>query len=141
MIVLGIDPGERRIGVAVSDPLGVAARPVRVIEHESLAADVARLAEIAAACKAETIVVGLPLETDGTAGLPARRARRFANALRRKSGLEVVLWDERLTSAEAEKALISAGRRPRDLRQLVDKTAAAVILQDYLDAQHKGVRQ
>ena len=149
MTILGIDPGERRIGIAISDPLGVAARPLVTIEHMSLAEDVTRVVEMASTHKAERIVVGLPLNMDGSAGPAARKAGRFANAIRRKSRLEVVLWDERLTTVEAEETLSNrragskpapeegrrAGPRPAHVRDMIDRTAAAVMLQDYLNAQ------
>lgn len=138
MIVLGIDLGERRIGVAVSDPLGVTARPAAVVEHTSLAEDVACVGKLAAQRKAERIVVGFPWNMDGSTGPAARKARRFANALRRHLGLDVVLWDERLTTVEAEEALAAAGRRREERGETIDKAAAAVILQRYLDAQRGG---
>jgi putative Holliday junction resolvase len=135
MVVLGVDLGERRIGLAVTDALGVTARPLGAIEHRSLADDVLRVEEAAQRQGASRIVVGLPLNLDGTAGPAARRARRFANALRRRSSREVVLWDERLTTVEAQERL--AGRREpgqsgRGSREPVDEVAAAVLLQDYL---------
>lgn len=133
MIVLGIDPGERRIGIAVSDPLGMIARPVSAIEHASLRGDVARVTALAQSLNAERVVVGHPLNMDGTVGPGARRARRFANAIRRQSGLEVVLWDERLTTVEAEETLGRARSAPPG--GAVDRIAAAVLLQDYLNAQ------
>jgi putative Holliday junction resolvase len=150
VIVLGVDPGERRIGVAVSDPLGVTARPVSTVEHVSLAGDVARVVEIAQSLHAERIVIGHPLNMDGSVGRGARRAGRFANAIRRQSGMNVVLWDERLTTVEAEGILTHrhrvgqelascpdsrSGRRSAHTREMIDKTAAAVMLQDYLNAQ------
>lgn len=135
MTVLGIDPGERRIGLAVSDALGVIARPVAVIEHKSLAEDVAQVATIAQRLKAQRIVVGYPLNIDGSVGPAARRARRFANAVRRISGVEVVLWDERLTTVAAEEMLGGGGgSEPARTRDAIDKTAAAIMLQDYLDS-------
>ena len=138
MIVLGIDLGERRIGVAVSDPLAVIAQPATVIEHASLAEDVARVGALAAQRKAERIVVGLPWNMDGSPGPATRRARRFANALRKRLGLDVVLWDERLTTLEADEALAAAGRGREERMETIDKAAAAVILQRYLDAQREG---
>ena len=140
MITLGIDPGGRRIGVALSDPLGVTARPLTVIEHASLAGDVERVVELAAAHKAERVVVGHPLNADGSVGPAARRAGRFANAIRRKSGMEVVLWDEHLTTAEAEQIQQNRGPSPRAARSRdsIDMIAAAVLLQDYLNAQRRA---
>ncbi len=141
MIVLGLDPGERRIGVAVSDPRGVAAQPLRVIERASFAEDAARLRELVEARKAERVVVGLPLGMDGEAGPAARSARRYANRLRRELQVEVVLWDERLSTAEAERSLLSAGESRARRREVRDAVAAALILQSYLDAQRGRERE
>lgn len=134
MILLGIDLGERRIGIAASDALGLTARPLTVIEHKSLREDIARVGELGRRQRAEKIVVGLPLSMDDSPGPMTRRARRFANALRRELGIAVEMWDERLTSVEAESAVRGTGRR----RELLDKVAAAIILQSYLDA-HRQV--
>lgn len=141
MIVLGLDPGERRIGVAVSDPRGVTAQPLRVIERASFAEDAARLRELVEARKAERVVVGLPLGMDGEAGPAARSARRYANRLRRELQVEVVLWDERLSTAEAERSLLSAGESRARRREVRDAVAAALILQSYLDAQRGRERE
>jgi len=141
VIVLGLDPGERRIGVAVSDPRGVAAQPLRVIERASFAEDAARLRELVEARKAERVVVGLPLGMDGEAGPAARSARRYANRLRRELQVEVVLWDERLSTAEAERSLLSAGESRARRREVRDAVAAALILQSYLDAQRGRERE
>ena len=138
MTLLGIDFGERRIGVAVSDELGVAARPLPVIERTSRAQDVARIGEIASHRKAHMIVIGLPLNMDGSAGPAARRAQRFAGLLRRELGMQVDVWDERLTTAEAERALIAAGERRARRREVRDGVAAALILQSYLDAHRRN---
>jgi len=140
MIALGIDPGEKRIGVAVSDPLGMTARPVSTIAHASLADDVTRVVDLARTLGAERVIVGHPLNMNGSVGPAARRARRFANAIRRQSGLEVVLWDERLTTAEAEEALSGrrAGLQPAQTKEIIDRTAAAIMLQDYLNAQRSA---
>ena len=141
MTVVGLDFGERRIGVAVSDPRGVAARPLRVIERSAtggLAADIGRIREIVEARKVERLVVGLPLNMDGSAGPAARRARRFANMLRRETGLEVMLQDERLSTTQAERSLLFADASRARRRELRDAVAAALILQAYLDSQPRS---
>ena len=139
MILLGLDFGERRIGVAVGDELGFAARPLPAVERTSRAQDVARIGEIASRRKVHTIIVGLPLNMDGSVGPAARQAQRFAGLLRRELKLAVELWDERLTTAEAERALIASGERRARRREVRDGVAAALILQGYLDA-HRGNR-
>lgn len=141
MRLIALDYGERRIGVAASDPLGVTAQPVTVIERESLEADLAAIQALVKRQGAERIVLGLPLNMDGTAGPQARRVRRFAARLKRALCLEVVLWDERLTTVEAdtvgrELACAPPGRGRRRAR--LDAVAAAVILQDYLNAQRRS---
>jgi len=134
---LGLDYGTRRLGVAISDPEGSAARPLTVIVCESRAKDLERVRQIAEQCGASVIVVGLPLNMDGTHGPSARRARRFANAIRRQLELEVQLWDERLTTFEAEQQMMEAGLSPERRKELRDAVAAAVILQDYLNSQRR----
>jgi putative Holliday junction resolvase len=135
MIALGVDLGERRIGLAASSAEGTLARPLAVIEHRSLGEDVKSVGEVAARLGAQKIVVGLPLNMNGTVGPAARRARRFANALRRALGIGVELWDERLTTVEAE-GIMGGGGPPGK----VDKVAAAIILQSYLDAAREADR-
>jgi putative Holliday junction resolvase len=132
---IGLDYGERRIGVAAGDPLGLTAQPLARIERTSVAADMARIADIARRRSADTVVVGLPLEMDGSMGPQARRVRRFALRLEREIGLPVVLWDERLSTVEAERSLLDAGERRENRREVRDSVAAALILQSYLDAQ------
>ena len=139
MTFLGLDFGERRIGVAVSDELGFAARPLPVVERTSRVQDVARIGEIVSRRKVHMIIVGLPLNMDGSTGPAAQRAQRFARLLGRELDLPVELWDERLSTAEAERALIASGERRARRREVRDGVAAALILQSYLDA-HRGNR-
>ena len=137
MRVMGVDVGTKRIGVALSDPTGKIASPLTVIEvAEDEAENVRRVAELARQHGAELIVVGLPRTLRGTEEQAAQAASEFASRLAEASGLRVVLWDERLTTAQAERAMLEAGMRRERRRQQVDKVAAAVILQSYLDAHH-----
>lgn len=133
MRILGIDPGEVRVGVAVSDPLGVVAVPVAVYKRDGEGSPES-LAGFARAEGIELIVVGLPLRADGSAGTQARRARRFARALESASGLPVVFWDERFTTQLAGRAMIESGTSRRHRKSNVDSAAATIILQDYLDS-------
>ena len=137
-IVLGLDFGGRRIGIAGSDALGVTAQVVTVIERTSLAEDVARIGEIAKRRGAVKIVLGLPLNMDGSMSQQGRRVRRFANRLRRELEVEVDLWDERLSTVEAERVLIEADESRAARKAVRDGVAAAVILQGYLDAQRRS---
>ena len=136
--MLGLDFGGRRIGIAGSDALGVTAQVVTVIERTSLAEDVARIGEIAKRRGAVKIVLGLPLNMDGSMSQQGRRVRRFANRLRRELEVEVDLWDERLSTVEAERVLIEADESRAARKAVRDGVAAAVILQGYLDAQRRS---
>ncbi len=138
MSIIALDFGERRIGVAAGDPLGLTAQPLAVIERRSLDEDIERIRTIVTQRRAERIVLGLPLNMDGTAGPQAKRARRFAARLHRDLGLEIVLWDERLTTVEADSALLETGRSREDRRRRRDAVAAAVILQDYLETSRRS---
>ena len=139
--VLGLDFGERRIGVAGSDAFGVMAQVVTVIERTSLAEDVARIGEIAKRRGAGKIVLGLPLNMDGSMSQQGRRVRRFANRLRRELEMEVEVWDERMSTMEAERVLIEANESRSARKAVRDGVAAAVILQGYLDAQRQSATE
>ena len=112
-------------------------KPVTVIERGSLAEDIARIGELAQRRGADTIIVGLPLNMDGSAGPQARRAKRFAGRLERDLGIVVQVWDERLSTVEAERTLLAAGERRVTRRGVRDAVAAAFILQSYLEAQRR----
>jgi putative Holliday junction resolvase len=130
--VLGLDYGERRIGVAVSDGLGLTAQPLSVIDldHQDLAAT---LLPIVVEYEIERIVVGLPVSLSGSEGAVARRARAFAAEVGALTGLEVAMHNEQFTSVEAERVLLQSGARRSKRRSVRDKLAAAVMLQSYLD--------
>lgn len=133
MRILGIDPGERRIGIAISDPGGRIAVPVSVSEQRGKAT-LAELSALALREEAGLIVVGLALSLDGSHGPQAERAQRFGRALGAASGVPVVFWDERFSTREAGRLLIQAGSSRRHRTHNLDAAAAAVILQDYLDS-------
>ena len=135
MRTLALDIGKRRIGVAVSDPLGMVARPVETVQSVSLNVDVARITEIARGLEAELIVVGDPLHMSGDPGAMSNRAHKFGETLREVSGLPIEYCDERLTTVEAQRILQDAGVPPKKARQQIDAVAAAVILQSYLNIQ------
>jgi putative Holliday junction resolvase len=135
MRALGLDIGKRRLGVAVSDPLGLIARPVETLHAVSLNADVERVAEIARELEADIIVVGDPLHMSGDPGAMSNRAHRFGEKLAEVSGLPVEYCDERLTTVEAQRILEDAGVPLRKVREQIDAVAAAVILQTYLNTQ------
>jgi putative pre-16S rRNA nuclease len=134
--ILGIDPGEARVGLAVSDPNGSIAVPAGVFLRKG-PDDAAELAGIARREEAELIIVGLPLSLDGSIGPQARRARRLGRALEAASGLPVIFWDERFSSHQATRAMIESGSSRRRRKSDRDAAAAAIILQDFLDAHPK----
>lgn len=136
MRILGLDYGSRTCGVAVSDPLGLTAQGLETIvrkEENKLRRTLARIQELCKQYGVETIVLGLPLNMNDTIGPRAEKTLLFAEQLRRRTGLPVVLQDERLTTVEAEQTLIEAGVRREHRKQYVDKLAAVLILQGYLD--------
>jgi putative Holliday junction resolvase len=133
---LGIDAGERRVGVAMSDELGVLASPLTVLDRRrGLAPVLDELIQVVARQGVDRLVVGLPLNADGSRGRQARRAEEFARVAGRVIGVPIELWDERLSTREAEDIVRAQGGRVRK-RADMDAVAAAVILQDYLD--HAG---
>lgn len=132
---LGVDVGTVRVGLAVSDPDGVVATPLGTVPAAAQAADLAAsVAAAAAEHGADHVVIGLPRGMSGRDTASTAHARGVARALR-EQGLDVSLWDERLSSAEAERVLLGAGRRRSQRRVERDRVAAAIILQGWLDAQ------
>lgn len=131
--VIGVDHGERRIGLAISDPDGVLASPLKTVDVRD-GDPVKAVAGVCAETGAERVVVGLPLHLDAREGASAEKARAFAEALRARTGVPVELWDERLTTVSAQKALIEGGVRRKRRKELVDGLAARIMLQHYLDS-------
>lgn len=133
--ILGLDVGDIRIGVAVSDALGMTAQAVATIQRKGLEQDLKGLKALCDEYGARRVVIGYPLNMDGSIGPQAEKIRIFANALTSRLELPSVLWDERLTTAEARKVLISGGMRREKRKDVIDQVAAILILQSYLDAQ------
>lgn len=131
--VLAVDPGTRRVGIAVSDPTETVAQPLTSLPAEPAGTLVERLVELAREQEATRLVVGLPLRLDGSMGPEAKAARTLADRLRRASGMTVSLVDERLTSVAAERALLAGDLSRARRRRLSDQVAATLILQSYLD--------
>ena len=134
MRVLGVDYGTRRIGIAVSDELGLGARGVTTLRDLRDHVAVARLAELAGELGVEAIVVGLPVRADGTAGDSAERVRRFAERLAAAVEVPVHTVGEYLTSFEAEERLRAMGVKESERKRRLDETAAAIILEEFLTA-------
>ena len=140
MRALGLDVGSKTIGVAISDELGLAAHPTLVIARRGTAADVARVDALVAERAITDVVVGLPLELSGAVGRRATRVRIFIAALRRALGERAPVheWDERFSTAAVERVLIDADLSRKRRKEVVDKQAAAYILQGWLDARRRA---
>jgi len=134
VIVVGLDVGRRRIGVAASDPTGFLASGVRVIQRATLERDVEAVRSLVESLGAAQVVVGYPLSMSGEAGPQAEETERFVEALRLRTSVPVILWDERLSTLEAVRRMQEAGVSGRKRRQRVDVAAAILILQSYLDS-------
>ncbi len=136
--VLALDWGTKRIGVAVSDPLGIMAQPLPTIANEGEEKVLAALRRVIEEKEVARIVVGLPVNMDGSAGPAALAAKEFAEMIARKIGLPVETWDERLTSADADSRLAESGMHWRRRKRHVDQVAAALILQSWLERRGGG---
>jgi putative Holliday junction resolvase len=135
MRALGIDLGEARIGLAISDDLGMLAHPLETVLVKEIRDPVAHIAGIIAREKISAVVLGMPRNMDGSYGPAAEKAKVFAQKLREKISCEIKFWDERLTSVAAQKALHASGRNVKQSRAVIDQVAAQMILQGWLDSQ------
>jgi putative Holliday junction resolvase len=133
--VLGIDHGEARIGLAISDELGMLAHPLETIHLKETADPLARIAAICERDRIAAIILGLPRNMNGAYGPAAEKARAFAEKLRARVTCDVKLWDERLSTVAAQRMLHEAGRNVKNSREIIDQVAAQVILQSWLDSQ------
>lgn len=137
MRIMGLDLGSKTVGVAVSDPLGITAQGVEIIRRESedkLRRTLARIEELAKEYEVETFVLGYPKHMDNTIGERAQKSEAFKEKLERRTGLPVILWDERLTTVAADNAMDEAGLSREKRKDYVDMIAASLILQGYLDS-------
>jgi putative holliday junction resolvase len=131
--ILGLDVGTVRIGVALSDPLGMTAQPLEVIDRRRTDA-VARIAALCTEYEVQRVIYGRPLRLDGSAGAAVEMVDKFIAELAPRLSVPQEPWDERLSTAQAERAMLEGGARREQRRERVDKIAAALILQSYLDA-------
>ena len=137
MRIMGLDYGSKTVGVAMSDPLGITAQAVETIwrkDENKLRKTCARIEELINEYDVERIVLGLPKHMNNDLGERAQKALAFGEMVKRRTGLEVVMWDERLTTVEAERTLIENNVRRENRKQYIDKIAAVFILQGYLDS-------
>ena len=135
--VLGLDVGSRRIGLAVSDPLGITAQGLETIQRKNKRLDLAELEKVILAYEVGEMVVGYPLRMSGAEGIQAEKMQVFAEELRRRFKLPVHLWDERLTSAQANRLLRETEMSIQRRGQVVDQMAAVLILQNWMDARSR----
>lgn len=138
---LGIDPGDVRVGVAISDELKFLAHPLETIDIRRTPA-IARICELVAARDVDAIVVGLPRNMDGSRGPAAEKATKFTDELRAAlagKDVQIISLDERLTTVSAQRSLREAGRKAHEQKNIIDQAAAQVILQSWLDAQAGGL--
>ena len=133
MRVLGLDVGKRRIGIAVSDALGLTAQPVTVMTRSTLAEDLDVIRQLCEERDVERIVVGLPVTMAGRLGPAATRMRAFARALQQAVAMPVDLADERLPTVQGERTLLALGKTRKKRKAVIDQVAAQLILQHYLD--------
>ena len=143
MRIMGLDYGTNTVGVAVSDPLGITAQAVETItrkEENKLRKTCARIEALIAEYGVERIVLGFPKHMNNDIGERAEKALEFRDMLARRTGLEVVMWDERLTTVSAERTLMESGVRRENRKKHIDQIAAVFILQGYLDmlSMHQG---
>lgn len=130
--ILALDPGTKRIGVALSDELGWTAQPLETYERRSVAADVAHIQQLVDRHHVKRIVMGFPVRLDGTLGPAALQVQEFIRQLEQAIAVPVVTWDERMTTKAAEEVLIQANMSRKKRKGTVDRVAAAILLQSYL---------
>ena len=136
MRLMGLDYGSKTVGVAVSDPLGLTAQGVETVwrkQENKLRQTLARIEELISEYQVERIVLGYPKNMNNTIGERAQKSLEFKEMLERRTGLEVIMWDERLTTVEANRTLMEASVRRENRKQYLDQLAAVFILQGYLD--------
>ena len=134
MRVLGLDVGDRTIGVAISDPLGFTAQGITTIRRKGIENDIAQIVEICSQYNVETIVSGLPKNMNGTIGEQAEKVQSFCEVLKEAVNIEIKFWDERLTTVAAHRVMLEADMSRKKRKSIVDKIAATYILQGYLDS-------
>jgi putative Holliday junction resolvase len=134
MRVLAIDHGTKRMGIALSDPSGIIAQPLEFIPAEPFAPFLERLKQLLREREVELIIIGMPRNMDGSYGPAAAKVQEFVAVLKENIIIPIRTWDERLTSAQANRFLIEANVRRQDRKEKVDKAAAAILLQSFLDS-------
>lgn len=134
MRIMGLDVGDKTIGIAISDPLGFTAQGMETIRRTNLEEDIEKLKKIIMEKEVSKMVIGLPKNMNGTTGPQGQKVIEFASLLEDKTSIDIVLWDERLTTVAAERLLIDADVSRAKRKKVIDKIAATYILQGYLDS-------
>lgn len=133
MRILGLDLGQKTIGVAISDPLGFTAQGIKTIRRKNKEEDIKELREICSEYQVELILVGLPKNMDGSLGFASERIMEFSKIIEENLAIKIEFWDERLTTVAANRAMLEADLSRAKRKKIVDKVAATYILQGYLD--------
>jgi len=137
-IILGLDVGDIRIGVAISDELGFSGHSLCTITRKNRKADIAVLCNLIDTYRVEAVVIGLPLMLNGEIGVQAHKVEKFANRLKQTVSVPIHLWDERFTTVEAAQILRRVGKQRKKRRQIIDQVAAVLILDEYLNSLHES---
>lgn len=135
--ILGLDYGSRRIGAAVSDPLGFTAQPLPPIRRQGIRRDIEEISSLVREYSVGTVLIGLPLTLSGEEGTQAKQARLFGEKIRELLGIPVEMWDERMTTVQAERHLIAAGVRREKRKEIRDSVSAVFLLQSALDLRNR----
>jgi putative Holliday junction resolvase len=135
--IIALDYGNRRIGIAISDPLQMIALPLETLEHKNLVSTVQRLAGLIRDYHVEKIVLGFPLSLRGGKTAYTRKVEQFGKLIEANLGLPIIYWDERLSSVQAQRAMIAMNEKPSRNKAKIDKLSAVLILQNYLESQSK----
>ncbi|MFH1613234.1 MAG: Holliday junction resolvase RuvX [bacterium] len=133
MKILGLDVGDKRIGIAITDELGFMAHSLKVIERKNMADDVLQIKELFKDHQIEKIVIGLPLKLDGSSSIQTEKVKEFISYFEKSFTVPIIAWDERLTTKQAERYLIQMETKKKKQKEIIDKLSAACILQSYLD--------
>jgi putative Holliday junction resolvase len=135
--ILGLDYGSHRIGTAVSDPLGITAQPLVAIQRQGESRDIEAVGDLVREYSVRTVLIGLPLHLSGEEGTQAKQARRFGERIAERLGIPVETWDERMTTAQAERHLIASGVRRKKRKEIRDSLSAVILLQSALDYRNR----
>lgn len=136
-VLLGLDVGDARIGVARSDELGIAAHPLCTLTRKNRHVDLVAISDLVSIHKVERVIIGLPISLDGTIGTQARSVQKFAQRLRKVIKVPIEFWDERFTTVEAEDVLRELNKNSKEQKDIIDQVAATIILSEYLERQRK----